>query len=134
MSVSARPSRRAWCCVSYLLRRRIDFALVAAPASMTLQWQDELRAKFGLSFKVVDREFVAAMRRQHGFGVNLWRTGVGLHRLAQPADRRELCRRPARCAQRRPLALSADPRRGAPRRAVGRLALRHRQPVHHRHP
>lgn len=58
-----------------LLRRRIDFALVAAPASMTLQWQDELRAKFGLSFKVVDREFVAAMRRQHGFGVNLWRTG-----------------------------------------------------------
>lgn len=58
-----------------LLRRRIDFTLVAAPASMTLQWQDELRAKFGLAFKIVDREFVAAMRRQHGFGVNIWRTG-----------------------------------------------------------
>jgi superfamily II DNA or RNA helicase len=59
-----------------LLRRRIDFALVAAPASMTLQWEDELRAKFGLAFKVIDRDFVAAMRRTHGFGVNVWRTGA----------------------------------------------------------
>lgn len=59
-----------------LLRRRVDFALVAAPASMTLQWQDELRTKFGLAFKVVDRDFVATMRRQHGFGVNIWKTGA----------------------------------------------------------
>lgn len=58
-----------------LLRRRIDLAIVAAPASMTLQWQDELSAKFGLAFKVVDRDFVQAMRRQHGFGVNVWSTG-----------------------------------------------------------
>ena len=58
-----------------LLRRRVDLTVVAAPASMTLQWQDELRAKFGLAFKLVDREFVQAMRRQHGFGVNVWATG-----------------------------------------------------------
>lgn len=58
-----------------LLRRRIDLAIVAAPASMTLQWQDELSAKFGLAFKVIDREFVQAMRRQHGFGINIWTTG-----------------------------------------------------------
>ena len=58
-----------------LLRRRINLAIVAAPASMTLQWQDELNAKFGLAFKVIDREFVQAMRRQHGFGVNVWSTG-----------------------------------------------------------
>ena len=57
-----------------LLRRRVDLAIVAAPASMTLQWQDELRAKFGLAFKLVDREFMQAMRRQHGFGVNVWST------------------------------------------------------------
>ena len=36
-----------------LLRRRIDFVVVAAPAGMVRQWQDELEAKFGLSF--VDR-------------------------------------------------------------------------------
>lgn len=58
-----------------LLRRRVDFTLVAAPASMTLQWQDELRAKFGLDFRLVDREFVQAMRREHGFGVKVWTTG-----------------------------------------------------------
>src|SRR5690348_17307345 len=58
-----------------LLRRRIDFTVVAAPPSMTLQWQDELEAKFGLDFRLVDREFVQAMRREHGFGVKVWTTG-----------------------------------------------------------
>ena len=42
-----------------LLRRRIDFILVAAPPSMTLQWQDEIEAKFGLSFQIIDRERLA---------------------------------------------------------------------------
>src|SRR3954453_17208094 len=58
-----------------LLRRRIDFIVVAAPPSMTLQWKDELQSKFGLSFQIVDREHLAEMRRLHGFGVNPWRTG-----------------------------------------------------------
>ena len=39
-----------------LLRRRIDFVLVAAPAGMVRQWQDELEAKFGLAFTIIDRE------------------------------------------------------------------------------
>jgi hypothetical protein len=58
-----------------LLRRRIDFTLVAAPPSMTLQWQDELEAKFGLFFTIIDRERVAELRRLRGFGVNPWTTG-----------------------------------------------------------
>jgi hypothetical protein len=52
-----------------LLRRRIDFTVVAAPPSMTLQWQDELEAKFGLAFTIIDRERVAELRRLRGFGV-----------------------------------------------------------------
>ena len=67
-----------------LLRRRIDFTLVAAPPSMTLQWQDELEAKFGLSFTVIDRERLAELRRLRGFGVNPWATGsrfIVSHRL-----------------------------------------------------
>jgi len=36
-----------------LLRRRIDFTVVGAPPSMTLQWQDELEAKFGLAFTII---------------------------------------------------------------------------------
>jgi hypothetical protein len=53
-----------------LARRRIDFTVVAAPPSMTLQWQDELEAKFGLAFTIIDRERVAELRRLRGFGVN----------------------------------------------------------------
>ena len=67
-----------------LLRRRIDFIVVAAPPSMTLQWQDELEAKFGLTFQIVDRERLAQLRRTRGFGVNPWSTGsrfIVSHRL-----------------------------------------------------
>jgi ERCC4-related helicase len=67
-----------------LLRRRVDFIVVAAPPSMTLQWQDELEAKFGLSFRIIDRDRLAEMRRMRGFGVNPWATGprfIISHRL-----------------------------------------------------
>jgi hypothetical protein len=58
-----------------LLRRRVDFAVVAAPAGMVRQWQDELEAKFGLSFVIVDREYLAALRRDRGYGANPWTAG-----------------------------------------------------------
>jgi hypothetical protein len=58
-----------------LLRRRVDFAVVAAPAGMVRQWQDELEAKFGLTVVIVDREYLAAMRRDRGYGANPWNTG-----------------------------------------------------------
>ena len=58
-----------------LLRRRVDFVLVAAPAGMVRQWQDELEAKFGLAFTIVDRDFLSDLRREHGFGANPWETG-----------------------------------------------------------
>ncbi len=67
-----------------LLRRRVDFILVAAPPTMTLQWQDELEAKFGLSFQIIDRDALADLRRLRGFGVNPWATGsrfIISHRL-----------------------------------------------------
>jgi Helicase conserved C-terminal domain/SNF2-related domain len=67
-----------------LLRRRIDFTVVAAPPSMTLQWQDELEAKFGLAFTIIDRERLADLRRLRGFAVNPWSTGsrfIISHRL-----------------------------------------------------
>ena len=67
-----------------LLRRRIDFIVVAAPPAMTLQWRDELEEKFGLSFTVIDRDHFAAVRRARGFGVNPWEAGsrfIISHRL-----------------------------------------------------
>jgi hypothetical protein len=67
-----------------LLRRRIDFIVITAPPAMTIQWKDELEAKFGLSFEIIDRERVGEMRRMRGFSVNPWTTGsrfVISHRL-----------------------------------------------------
>jgi hypothetical protein len=58
-----------------LLRRRVDYAVVAAPAGMVRQWQDELEAKFGLAFAIVDREHLAVLRRERGFGANPWNSG-----------------------------------------------------------
>jgi superfamily II DNA or RNA helicase len=58
-----------------ILRRRVDFVLVCAPPSMTRQWQDELQAKFGLAFTIIDREYLATVRRERGFTVNPWASG-----------------------------------------------------------
>jgi hypothetical protein len=67
-----------------LLRRRIDFILIAAPPSMTIQWREELETKFGLTFEIIDRERIGAIRRDRGFTVNPWLTGsrfIVSHRL-----------------------------------------------------
>lgn len=58
-----------------LLRRRVEMIVVAAPASMLLQWQDELAQKFGLDFKIVDREHLLDTRRLRGFAANPWSIG-----------------------------------------------------------
>ena len=58
-----------------LLRRRVDVVVVSAPASMLLQWQDELAQKFGLDFTIVDREHLLNTRRTRGFSANPWSIG-----------------------------------------------------------
>jgi SNF2 family DNA or RNA helicase len=58
-----------------LLRRRVNFVLVVAPAGMVRQWQDELEAKFGLSFTLVDRDYLATLRRERGYTANPWSSG-----------------------------------------------------------
>tara|TARA_R110000868_G_scaffold11516_7_gene56431 strand:+ start:24692 stop:27919 length:3228 start_codon:yes stop_codon:yes gene_type:complete len=67
-----------------LLRRRVDFIVIAAPPSMTIQWKDELETKFGLTFEIIDRERLGELRRTRGFAVNPWMTGsrfIVSHRL-----------------------------------------------------
>ncbi len=59
-----------------LLRRRIDFALVSAPAGMVRQWQDELETKFGLTFTIIDRDYLTVLRRERGYGANPWAAGA----------------------------------------------------------
>ena len=57
-----------------LLRRRVDRIVVACPPSMLDQWRDEMDARFGLAFTVLDRSHVTHMRRERGFSVNPWTT------------------------------------------------------------
>lgn len=55
-----------------MLRRKVDFLLVAAPAGMTQQWQEELSSKFGLKATIVDQDYFAGIRAQRGFAYNPW--------------------------------------------------------------
>lgn len=57
-----------------LLRQRVEYTLVVCPASVCLQWRDEMSKRFGLHFEIHDREFIARRRRQRGFSVNPWAT------------------------------------------------------------
>lgn len=57
-----------------LMRQRVKKIVVSCPASVVLQWRDELDRRFGLTFAVLDREFVLARRRDRGFGVNPFTT------------------------------------------------------------
>lgn len=57
-----------------LLRQRVDFVLIVAPASVCLQWRDEMQHRFGLHFELYNREFVARRRQERGFAVNPWAT------------------------------------------------------------
>jgi SNF2 family DNA or RNA helicase len=57
-----------------LLRQRVDRVLVICPPAVVPQWQEELDQRFGLRFEVYDREYVAARRRERGWGVNPWST------------------------------------------------------------
>jgi hypothetical protein len=57
-----------------LLRQRVEFMLIVCPASVCLQWRDEMQKKFGLHFEVMNRAFIGRRRQERGFGVNPWRT------------------------------------------------------------
>jgi superfamily II DNA or RNA helicase len=57
-----------------IMRQKVRRVVVAAPPSVVLQWRDELDHRFGLSFAVVDRDFIAARRRERGYSVNPWET------------------------------------------------------------
>lgn len=57
-----------------ILRQRVEFILVSCPASVCLQWRDEMSKRFGLGFEVMNRAFVDRRRRERGFGVNPWST------------------------------------------------------------
>lgn len=57
-----------------MLRQRVDRVLIVCPASVTLQWRDEMQRRFGLNFEIFNRDFVARRRQERGFQVPVWAT------------------------------------------------------------
>ena len=57
-----------------LLRKRVRDIVVSAPPSMLLQWKDELESRFGLTFEILDKDYVRRVRQERGFSVNPWST------------------------------------------------------------
>jgi hypothetical protein len=57
-----------------ILRQQAEFVLIVCPASITLQWRDEMMRRFGLRFEVMTRQWIARRRVERGFGINPWAT------------------------------------------------------------
>jgi hypothetical protein len=74
-----------------LIRRRVRRVLILTPASLSQQWQREMRTKFALNFDLVDRAETHALQRRLGLDANPWRTydpGRGSSDLARPRSSR----------------------------------------------
>ena len=71
-----------------LLRRRVRRVLIMTPASLRVQWQEELWDKFSLNFDIVDRDSTLRLRRHMGLDANPWRSHsriiTSYHYLKQP--------------------------------------------------
>jgi SNF2 family DNA or RNA helicase len=57
-----------------LLRKKVREVVVSCPPSMLLQWQEELETRFGLTFQILDKDYIKVVRQERGFGVNPWST------------------------------------------------------------
>jgi SNF2 family DNA or RNA helicase len=57
-----------------LLRKKAREIVVCCPPSMLFQWKDELETRFGLTFEILDKDYMKQVRQDRGFGVNPWST------------------------------------------------------------
>src|SRR2546426_465972 len=55
-----------------ILRHRARRVLVVCPAALQIQWQEQMRDKFGLDFRIVDSDLMKELRRKRGIHANPW--------------------------------------------------------------
>jgi ERCC4-related helicase len=55
-----------------VIRCRARRILIVCPASLQIQWRDQMRDKFGLDFRIVDSDLMRDLRRKRGIHVNPW--------------------------------------------------------------
>ena len=117
-----------------LLRKKAQEIVVSCPPSMLFQWKDELENRFGLTFEILDKDYMQQRPPRTRLRRQSLEHALAVSGLAPPADRRSLRRPAARLAGRLPQRLAPHPRRSAPRGPIERPALRHRLPDHAGHP
>ncbi|MBL8151132.1 MAG: helicase, partial [Blastocatellia bacterium] len=55
------------------LRQRARKILIVCPSSLQVQWQQQMRDKFGLEFRIIDSAKMKELRRSRGLHVNPWK-------------------------------------------------------------
>lgn len=69
-------------------KRRIRRVLIITPASLRIQWQQEMEEKFSLGFDIVDKAATHKLQRDMGLDANPWRALpriiTSYHYLRQP--------------------------------------------------
>ena len=55
-----------------LIRQRARRMLIVCPASLQVQWQEQMQSKFGLEFHIVDSRSIHDLRVQRGLHANPW--------------------------------------------------------------
>jgi ERCC4-related helicase len=55
-----------------LLRHRAHSVIVVCPAGLCVKWQEEMRDRFGLEFRIVNTAAVRDLRRERGVGANVF--------------------------------------------------------------
>jgi len=55
-----------------IIRHRVRKILIVCPASLQVQWMEQMRDKFGLDFRIVDSNLMKELRRKRGIHVNPW--------------------------------------------------------------
>lgn len=55
-----------------ILRQRVRRILIVCPSALQIQWQEQMRDKFGLQFRIVNSELMRQLRRRRGLHINPW--------------------------------------------------------------
>lgn len=53
-------------------RQRVRRMMIVCPASLQLQWQEEMANRFSLDFMIIDSSEINRLRREYGIHVNPW--------------------------------------------------------------
>lgn len=55
-----------------IIRHRTRKIFIVCPASLQMQWKEQMREKFGLDFRIVESNLMRELRRKRGIHVNPW--------------------------------------------------------------